>query len=157
MKNSFIALPKLNDTYDGILGMPFLTLANPDVCWKKKLLRWRTNSFIDDQSVSNISTLHELNTLNSRSVHPIKPKIKVKRYQKFRRKDKQWKKREILHQLASLNFVSSNFKAEQSDTYLLVNVEEIKSEIVLNAVESELKSDRVEKITFAPPRSKTFN
>jgi len=40
VKNSFIVRPKLNDNYDGILGMPFLTLANPDVCWKKKLLRW---------------------------------------------------------------------------------------------------------------------
>jgi len=41
VKNIFIVLPKLNDSYDGILGMPFLTLANPDVFWKK-LLRWRT-------------------------------------------------------------------------------------------------------------------
>ena len=112
VKSSFIALPNLNDSYDGILGMPFLTLANPDVCWKKKLLRWRTNSLTDDKSVLHASTVHELNTLNSRSVNSIKPKIEGKRYQKFKRKEYQWRKKDILHQLSSLNFASSNFKAE---------------------------------------------
>ena len=77
---------------------------------------------------------------------PGKRKIQVNRYQKFKRKDHQLKKKEILHQLASLNFVSSNFKVEQSDTYLLVNVEEIKPEVELNAAESELKADRGETI-----------
>ena len=146
MKNSFIALPKLNDSYDGILGMPFLTLANPDVCWKKKLLRWRTDTLTDDQSVFHVSTMHELSSLNTGLVKPGKPKIEVNRYQKFKRKNYQGKKTDILHQLASLNFVSNNVKAEQSDTYLLVNVEEIQSDIELNATESELISDRVETI-----------
>ena len=86
VKNSFIVLPKLNDNYDGILGMPFLTLANPDVCWKKKILRWRRNSLIDDQSVLHVSTMHELNSLNTGPTKPIKSKTEVNRYQKLKEK-----------------------------------------------------------------------
>ena len=50
--------------------------------------------------------------------------------------------------VTSSNFVSNNSKAKQIDTYLLVNVEEIKSEpeSELNAAESESKLDRVETI-----------
>ena len=65
VSSSFILLPNLNDNYDGILGMPFLTLANPDVCWKKKILRWRRNSLTDNQSVLHVSTMHEMSSLST--------------------------------------------------------------------------------------------
>jgi len=90
--------------------------------------------------------MHELNFLNSGPTKPIKSKTEVNRYQKFKGKNYQWKKKDNLHQLASSNFVSNNFESEQSDAYLLVNVEEIKSESELNAAESESKLDRVETI-----------
>ena len=87
--------------------------------------------------------MHELSSQNTGSVKSSKPKIEVNRYRKYKRRNYQWKKKDILHPLASLNFVCNNFKAKQSDTYFLVNVEETQSVIELNATESESKLDRV--------------
>ena len=43
---SFVVLPELNNSYDAILGMPYLENADPDISFSNKTFNWRSNDSI---------------------------------------------------------------------------------------------------------------
>ena len=53
---SFVVLPELNNSYDAILGMPYLELADPDISFSKKTFNWRNDSKTDQSGVDSINS-----------------------------------------------------------------------------------------------------
>ena len=54
---SFVVLPELNNSYDAILGMPYLELADPDISFSKKTFNWRNESKADQFDVNSSNSL----------------------------------------------------------------------------------------------------
>jgi len=86
IKNSFIILSRLNSKFDGILGMPFLTTANPDVNWSYKSLNWRevkpntktVGKFESKNSFIELNSLDSEDEVNCKSATQLKRMHRLK-------------------------------------------------------------------------------
>jgi len=104
---TFVVLPYLNNNYECILGMPFLTRADPIISFKNRTINWKSNESKQKTPIeanSNDSStplsFSDLRTLRSKLNHRLLPRNT--RYRK-------WIRRDPMYQLAKLGFDKNNY------------------------------------------------
>ena len=135
VQSTFIILPELSNSYDAILGMPYLESADPLISFKSKTIRWQNNpkSSLNNKSViaSSISGF-ELAIAQTVKHAPTAIKASSKAQpQIIRRTTKQigkWIPKRLNLANIRLAYPAEGVKLEKGDQLLLVRVQETDDE-----------------------------